>query len=187
MTVPYNDCFCDNCMIKYFKQGLIPEGTPAYNEVEQLIKNKKAKVIAGFPGVGKSFIFNNKSKYVVLDSDSSKYSWISEGVRNPDFPNNYIKHIEESISKADYIFVSSHDVVREALKDNHISYTIVYPSIELKDEYLQRYKDRGNNEKFISFIESNWNSFIQDIEKEWFPKKIKLKSNQYLFDVLENL
>jgi hypothetical protein len=173
-------------MIKYFKQGLIPEGVPAYDEAKRLVEYKRAKVISGFPAIGKSFLFNN-SKYVTLDSDSSMFSWISEGVRNPGFPNNYMKHIEENLSEADYIFVSSHDVVREALRNHHIAYTIVYPSIELKDEYLQRYKDRENNEKFISFIESNWNAFVDDIEKEWFPKKIKLESGQYLSDVLKNI
>jgi hypothetical protein len=172
-------------MIKYFKQGLIPEGVPAYDEALKLIKQYKAKVISGFPGVGKSFLFNDKSDFVVLDSDSSMFSWISEGVRNPDFPNNYMKHIEENLSEADYIFVSSHDVVREALRNYHIAYTLVYPSIELKDEYIQRYKDRENNKKFISFIDSNWENFINDIEKEWFPRKIKLKSGQYLSDVVE--
>jgi hypothetical protein len=187
MTVPHSDCFCDNCMIKYFNQGLIPEGTPAYDEAKQLVNHKRAKVISGFPAIGKSFLFNNENNSIVLDSDSSMFSWVSEGVRSTDFPNNYMKHIEENLSEADYIFVSSHDVVRNALKNYHIAYTIVYPSIELKDEYLQRYKDRGNNEKFISFIESNWDNFINDIEKEWYPRKIKLESGQYLSDVLEKL
>ena len=34
--------------------------------------------------------------------------------RNPNFPNNYIEHIKENIGKVDYIFVSSHLVVRQA-------------------------------------------------------------------------
>lgn len=59
--------------------------------------------------------------------------------------------------------------------------------MELKDEYINRYRNRGNDEKFIRFIESNWDSFINDIEKEWFPRKIKLKSGQYLSDVVDKL
>lgn len=89
MTVPHSDCLCDSCMIKYYNQGLIPKGTGAYVEVKQLIKNRKAKVISGFPAVGKSYMFNDKSDLIVLDSDSSLFSWESEGVRHPDFPNNY--------------------------------------------------------------------------------------------------
>lgn len=156
---------------------------------EQLIKmyiqenNKNTKVISGFPAVGKS-VLTKESHLTVLDSDSSKFSWIEEGIRHPDFPNNYMQHIKDNIGKADYILVSSHDVVRKALEENNIGYTLVYPSIELKDEYLERYKCRGNNEKFIRFIDENWNEFINAIEKETFPKLIKLEKGQFLADVL---
>lgn len=48
---------------------------------------KKTKVISGFPGVGKSFNhYNTDDNLIVLDSDSSLFSWESEGVRHPDFP-----------------------------------------------------------------------------------------------------
>lgn len=144
---------------------------------------KNTKVISGFPAVGKSFLFDN-SKFVIIDSDSSSFSWIEKGVRNPDFPNNYIQHIRENIGVADYILVSSHDAVRKALQENNIAYTLVYPAIELKNEYIERYKNRGNDGSFISFIESKWGEFIQDIEKETFPMKIKLKSGEYLSDAI---
>lgn len=183
-VVPHNECVCDGCMVKYYNLGLIEEGTGAYNEVMEILKNRKTKVIAGFPAVGKSVVTKN-SHTVVLDSDSSKFSWISEGVRHPEFPNNYIQHIKANIGKADYILVSSHDVVRKALEENNIEYTLVYPSIELKDEYLERYRNRGNDEKFISFISRNWDSFIEDIEAETFPTLNKLNSGEFLADVLE--
>lgn len=145
----------------------------------------RTKIIAGFPGIGKSVLFNSSSDLKVLDSDSSLFSWIEEGVRHPDFPNNYMQHIKENIGKADVILVSSHDVVRKALEENGIEYTLVYPSIELKDEYIERYKKRGNNEGFINFIGNNWDNFIQDIEKETFPDLIRLDSGEFLSDVLE--
>lgn len=146
----------------------------------------KTKVISAFPACGKSFLFS-KSNLTVLDSDSSLFSWISEGVRHPEFPQNYIKHIQENIGKADYILVSSHDIVRNALEENNINYTLVYPSKESKREYLSRYKNRGNDERFINFINSNWEKFIDDIEKETFPTLIKLSEGQYLSNVLENI
>lgn len=150
----------------------------------------QTKIISGFPAVGKTVLFSN-SELKVLDSDSSNFSWVKDEdgnntkERHPDFPNNYMQHIKENIGKVDYILVSSHDVVREALKDNEINYTLVYPSIELKDEYIERYKNRGNNEGFINFISNSWDNFITDIEKETFPTKIKLSECQYLSDVLD--
>jgi hypothetical protein len=145
----------------------------------------RTKVIAGFPGIGKSVLFRENNGLTVLDSDSSLFSWIEEGVRHPDFPNNYMEHIKENIGKADIILVSSHDVVRKALEENEIEYTLVYPSVELKEEYIERYKRRGNNEGFINFISNNWENFIEDIERETFPDLIRLGSNEFLSDVLE--
>lgn len=145
---------------------------------------KNTIVIAGFPGVGKT-VLTRKGDLVVFDSDSSQFSWIKKGERDPDFPNNYMRHIKENMGKADYILISSHDVVRKALEENDVEYTLVYPAIGLKEEYLQRYKDRGNDDKFIAFIDSKWDEFIEDIEKEEFPKLIKLEGHQYLSDVLE--
>ena len=130
-------------------------------------------VISAFPGCGKSYCFKNyQDKFTILDSDSSEFSWVKDEngnntkERNPDFPNNYIKYIKDNIDKADIIFVSSHDVVRKALKDNEINTIIVYPSKDMKDEFISRYKQRGNDEGFINFISSNFDKFIDDIENE---------------------
>lgn len=147
---------------------------------------KQTKVISGFPGVGKSFLFfNQDADITILDSDSSKFSWIREGVRNPDFPTNYIQHIKAHLGKVDYLFVSSHEVVRDALKENDIPYTLVYPAMELKMEYLARYRDRGSSWEFVSFIDKNWETFIADIERETFPQLIQLGKGKVLANVLD--
>lgn len=152
---------------------------------------KKTIIVSGFPGVGKSFMFNNESDLTILDSDSSKFSWIkdSEGnntkERNPEFPKNYIQHIKENIGKVDIIMVSSHDVVRNALKENNIDYLLFYPNRELKEEYIQRYISRGNDDSFIKMIDSNWNNFITDIEREDFPILVKLESGEYIKSVID--
>lgn len=145
---------------------------------------KQTKIISGFPGVGKSTLFKYKGEVLVSDSDSSKFSWLKPGVRHPDFPANYIEHIKSNIGKLDFIFVSSHDVVREALNNEGIEYTIVYPSKDIKDEYIQRYIDRGNNENFVKLLQENYETFIEGIEKETKPKLVPLGSGQYLSDVL---
>ncbi|BAE47740.1 DUF2325 domain-containing protein [Clostridium botulinum C] len=145
---------------------------------------KNTIVISGFPAVGKSYLFKNKKELKILDSDSSQFSWISQGIRHPNFPKNYMKHIKDKIGKVDVILVSSHKVVRDALKANNINYIIVYPSISLKNEYIQRYKERGNNEGFINMIDENWDSFISEIEEDTFPTKLRLWGGEYLKDIL---
>ena len=128
---------------------------------------------------------------IILDSDSSNFSWIKDEngnntkERNPEFPQCYIDHIKENIDKADVILISSHEIVRQALKDNNLGYMLVYPSIELKEEYMNRYIQRGSDYNFIKVIESNWDKWISDIEKEEFPKKVRLEKDQYLNNLLK--
>lgn len=132
------------------------------------------KVICGFPGIGKSYTFNKQDELGVKisDSDSSKFSKIkdSEGnlVQNPDFPDNYIKHIITLINEMNthYILVSSHHDVREALANAHIPYTVIYPTKDMKDIYIQRYQDRGSPEKFIAFLTSKFDEFVEDCEND---------------------
>lgn len=140
---------------------------------------KQAKVISGFPGVGKSFL-STRPNLKISDSDSSKFSWVEKGVRHPDFPQNYIDHIRQCIETHDMVLVSSHKEVREALKANGIEYTIYYPSIESKDIYIERYRNRGNAEAFINLVDVNWDNWIKEIDKETFPTKVKMEGNTYL-------
>lgn len=153
---------------------------------------KRTKVISGFPGVGKSYMFNNKTDLIILDSGSSNFSWVKdlEGnntrERNPEFPQNYINHIKENLGKVDIIFVSSHDVVRNALRESNISYILAYPNITLKDEYIKRYRDRGNDEPFISMINNKWDEFIMGIKKETFPTLIELYKDEYLSNIIKH-
>lgn len=148
---------------------------------------KNTKVVAGFPGIGKSTLFKENSDLIILDSDSSEFSWKEKGVRHPDFPQNYIDHILDNMGQADIILVSSHDIVRKALKENKINYTLVYPALTCYSEYMDRYKKRGSDEKFIEFIGNNWADFIVDIANEKFPRLVRLEKGQFLKDVINRL
>lgn len=161
---------------------------------------KEAKVISAFPGCGKTTYYKMWSQYSpenvwrkdkngeqayredgsiigdkILDSDSSDFSWTFDEagnrIRHPHFPQNYIDHIKRKMKTEDVIFVSSHDVVRRALEENGIEYHIFYPRKDQKEEWIKRFKERGNDDRFIEFISSNWDNFIDDIENETFPTK----------------
>jgi len=43
---------------------------------------------------------------------------------------------------------------------------MVYPDKSMKDEWIRRFRERGNDEGFIKFISDNWDSFIDKIESE---------------------
>lgn len=149
----------------------------------------KTKIISAFPASGKTHLFDNiHREFTVLDSDSSKFSWIKDNegnkVRNPEFPKNYIEHIKENIGRVNYIFVSSHKEVRDALKEAGIKYTLVVPEKELKDEWVKRCIHRGNNVDFCNLIFNKWNEWLEEIERNE-KDIIKLKSNQYLSDIID--
>ena len=126
----------------------------------------------------------------ILDSDSSLFSWIYDengnktDVRNPDFPNNYIQHIKDHMETEDIIFVSSHKTVRDALRENNIKYTLIYPDREGKFEWLTRCRNRGNDESFITFIDNNWDKFITEMEEETYPEKYILKPWSSWYDAI---
>lgn len=152
------------------------------------MKNKTT-VVCGFPGIGKSFLFYNKISLIpkshqqtqIYDSDSSKFSWISEGIRHPDFPNNYVQYIK---TLNGIVFCSTHENVRQSLADNHINYIIVYPSIDCKDEYIQRYIKRSSPPAFIRLLDENYYQWVNDLENTCHANclKVELSSGKTLTD-----
>jgi hypothetical protein len=125
----------------------------------------RTKIVSAFPGVGKTTYHKNNPE-TTLDSDSSGFSWVIDEhgnkTRNPHFPQNYIDHIKQNIGKYNYIFVSSHKEVRDALLDNCLFFYLVYPDDERKDEFIQRYRDRGNDENFIKLVDSKWDEWMSE-------------------------
>lgn len=153
----------------------------------------KTIIISAFPACGKSYLFENQSEYGIscLDSDSSEFSWVKNNkgektkTRNPNFPDNYIRHIKSNIGKVDFIFVSSHDQVVDALCQNDMKYVKVQPARRCKLEWIGRFWERGNDDSFIEFINSNWDEFTKDTGEDVVGNmvgKIILRNGEYLSD-----
>lgn len=169
----------------------------------------KTKIYSVFPACGKTWLCNHQDEYglKILDSDSSYFSWIWEcpenderGIyspnakktdrRNPSFPQNYIDHIKCKIEsrKYDYIFVSSHASVRNALETAEIDFTIVYPSIKLIDEWIGRCFIRNKkNENGCNpdILFDNWHQWINECERAGRNhNEIVLNAGEYLSDYI---
>lgn len=140
-------------------------------------------IILGFPGVGKSTLAQEEG---YQDSDSSLFSWdpTKPRTRHPEWPNNYLDHLEEA-TKSKVVFASTHAEVREGLIARGIPFTLVYPSLEMKREYIQRYVDRGSPEKFIELLESQYETWIRELMNQEGCDHFVLTSGQYLSDILE--
>ncbi len=144
---------------------------------EPTVKTKVMDTIlcSAFPATGKTFFYDTSLKKV-LDSDSSKFD-------KSKFPDNYIQHIKNNIGKVDIILISSHKEVRDALVNEGMEFTLVYPNFELKYEYLNRLKERGSDKAFIKLISDNWYKWIFELYGQEGCRHIRLKSEQYITDV----
>lgn len=168
----------------YRFEGKLDTGFGLYRRRFEVLKSKNTRIISAFPATGKSYLFDNPHGLLILDSDSSKFSWLEKGVRHPDFPQNYIDHIKDNLGKVDIILVSSHKVVRDALIANNINFTLAYPELHCKEEYIQRYINRGNNEEFINMMRENWDKFFYECDEQECLNKYKLGESEFLSDYL---
>lgn len=142
-------------------------------------KERTTLVVSAYPASGKTYSYKNYKgvapngdEIIILDSDSSKFSWIyKDGIktnqRNPNFIEDYVNHIKKNIGKVDIIFVSSHKEVRQALRDSNIKYFMIYPMLDMKEIIINRMIQRGNDEKFIEFQKEHFEEFIKEIINEY--------------------
>lgn len=138
------------------------------------------KIISAFPGTGKSVIaaaFPN-----VADSDSSRFS-----KENGEFPANYIAHINRVIAegKHSHIFVSTHQELRDAFEELGIEFTLVYPSPDLKEEYIERYRKRGSDPAFIKSLENRFDEMVESCADQNGCEHIMLASGEHIWDHFE--
>ena len=168
---------------------------------------KNTKIYSVFPACGKSWLYDHQEELgiKVLDSDSSYFSHIWEcpvdderGMyspnakktkeRNPSFPQNYIDHITCKLEggKYDYIFVSSHEEVRQALTGADIDFTIVVPAIDCKAEWVGRCFLRqleGNQGFPVELMATNFEDWVNSCY-DGIHEEIVLSHGQYLKDVI---
>ena len=148
--------------------------------------NVNGKVWSVFPLCGKTYC-TNKVGIDAVDSDSSQFSWVEEDgkkVRNPDFPRNYIEHIKDAINKHEYVFVSSHQEVRDALEKEGIPFTLVYPHRRCLSKWIDRYAKRDFNGFPLQVLVNNWEKWHDELDAQKCDKRIILNDDDYLSDIL---
>ncbi len=112
------------------------------------------QIICGFAGIGKSHCAKNSEGVVDLESTPFKKNW--------DFYADVAEHMGKN---GYYVLTACHKEWRDKLKERGIEYAVVIPHKEMKQEYMRRYKDRGNTPEFIKMIDENFEKFIEEIEK----------------------
>lgn len=147
--------------------------------------------IWGFPGIGKSSISKSPD---ILDADCRlfQFAGASSGalhniaehtgtIPDPAYPQNYLDHIRSADSR--YILLNCHiSLLRHLPRENIL---LIYPDMTLKDAYLKRYQDRGDNESFISYMDESFADIVHAIES--YPcRKLRITDARiYLTDILK--
>lgn len=126
-------------------------------------------IICGFAGIGKSTLCKNKAMWIDLESTPFEKDW-----------DRYAT-VAMHMDKQGYnVMLSCHADLRKKLHEKGARYFVVLPFPSLKDEYLNRYKKRGNDSSFIESIEKNWNAYTECLEWEY---PLYLRYGQYISDV----
>ena len=165
---------------------------------------KNTKIFSVFPVSGTTYATKKLTEegYKVLELDSSEYShkyynfsvddYKVKRVKNPSFPQNYIKTIKDAIGEYDFIFISTHREVREELEKNNIRYSLVYPNYSMKNEWVGRCYLKGDKE-LCDKLANNWDQWNKELDNVTYSKdgctnKVFLNSSydtRYLYDVIK--
>lgn len=96
-------------------------------------------IIVGYPCIGKS-TYAVSHKYKAIDLESSNF------IKNGNWVESYC-NVAIDLSKQGYdVFVSSHDAIRkQLLKSGYEFIFAIYPSLEIKDEWIERLHNRYLN------------------------------------------
>ena len=121
---------------------------------ERNIGRKRAMIICGFPGVGKTTMARF-SNWVDLESTPFEKNWLLYA--------NVAKHMSNN---GYTVMVSTHAEMLDALNQIEARYTVVIPHPSDKTTYAVRYTRRGDDKHFIDNIMEHWDLWIRNILKE---------------------
>ncbi len=131
-------------------------------------------IIVGYHGIGKTYACRNVLDYSLNDFSLSFF----------DYGDVLLPNILLSSKQYDYVIIYNSDHVRELLKLNNINYYLIYPHVDLKESYINRFKSLHYDKVYIDNISDNWESELDKLSKETFPYKIELNDNTFLSDIL---
>jgi len=159
---------------------------------------KEASLIAGFPLIGRTYFANNE-KYEelnILDINTINFkgSYDDEGKyeENSYYPENLIEYINDNIFNYDFILFQPDPVLIEELNARGIFHYLIYPNIEEKESYLERFESSiyGQDDNRMEILESGFTILINYFEKfkeDSFSIVIETNGNTYLSDIIEDL
>lgn len=125
-------------------------------------------IYVGYQGIGKSTLARSIPN--VIDLESSNFNINGKKIDNWEVIYcNIAKHLS---SQGKIVFVSSHNEIRNYMKDHNIEYICIFPKKELKDHWINKLKDRYNRTqkdkdwKALNFAMKYYNDSIKELMEE---------------------
>lgn len=157
---------------------------------------KKGIVVYGFAGIGKTYVCEKYKNACDLEEEAFRYLDFDQNKlegnkgtlkkENKEFPNNYYKALDQALKKYDYVFVTYNAI--KYCQDKGIEYLMFFPGVNQKQIYLNRYKERNNNQTFTNNLSQNYELFINKEKKDSYAEKIVfLKKDEYLEDAFKRM
>ena len=128
-------------------------------------------IIIGYQGIGKSTIARLNKNFIDLESGNF---WV-DGKRADDWYKPYCKIAEHLSQQGHYVFVSSHEVVRNELKKCFEPVICCIPTLELKEFWIKKLEQRFNQSKKDKYYkawknaEDRYEENIREIADSGFP------------------
>lgn len=138
-------------------------------------------IIVGYQGIGKSSLASSKTGYIDLESSN----FFVDGKRDENWYIPYCNIAQHLSEQGYHVFTSSHEVVRNQLKNSNETKVIVYPSLDLKDKWIDklrlRYEVTKTDKNYKAYMNAvdRYVENIKELMKEDDFCRIEIKSIDY--------
>ena len=164
-------------------------------------------LIMAYMGTGKTELENRYDNVIDFDFQDYKYIY-DESIRhlpleqrkgstnlrteNPNYPENFLTDAIKLLNEGkivvspfiDHVF-KAYDSSNIALQVENLRIILVCPTRDNFEEYVERFKKRGNSDEFIARREKEFSSLVDLFEQANNYERIIMKPGQYLSEVLE--
>lgn len=164
-------------------------------------------LIMAYMGTGKTELENRYDNVVDFDFQDYKYIY-DESIRdlpleqrkgntslrseNPDYPTNFLADAKKLLDEEKIVVSPFIDHVFRAYNCDDFKSTIknvriilVCPPLENFNEYIERFKKRGNGQEFLARREKEFPSLVNLFQSADKYERITIKSGQYLSEALQ--
>jgi hypothetical protein len=151
---------------------------------------QRPKIFFTFPGIGAKYFEKNNLKKVIIGYANPPSD---AGYTYCNYSDCWISRIKEMLyyNNVDYIYAPIHTSLREAIKEDKelddVEKWIIYPDRTLKLEYIERYRERGDDQAYVTHMAEIWDEAIESIENEDKSKfnLYKLRSSETMSDFIK--